>query len=119
MNFSQSISKILMIIVSLSLIGCTSSLKQVQSGFLKDYSQLKKSTEFENASVYRADGFNLQTMQSVKEIHIVPFEIWINEDNLIGVDSEQLRKLHHYFHDNLKQALEQKYRIVDKASIDS
>jgi hypothetical protein len=119
MNVTQPILIGLMFVISLSLIGCTAAPKQIQSGFLKDYSMLKKSTEFKNTSVYHSADFDLKTLKNIEEIYLVPFEIWLNQDNLIGIDDQQLRDLHHYFHKNLKQALQQKYRIVDKASVNS
>jgi len=116
MNVNKRLLCITVFFLSAFLNGCSSNLNQVQSGFLVDYSQLKKSEVYDNSKVFHANGFDKQTLASVKEIKIVPFEIWINADqseNLALLNPKRLQELSVYFHKRLKKALHNDYRLVD------
>jgi len=110
---------IVVFVLSAFLTGCASQLNQVNSGFLGDYSQLKTSNNFDNTKVFQATGFDQSTLAGVKEIKIVPFEIWIKpskNSNTALLNTQRLQELSIYFHQRLKQALQNDYHLVDITS---
>ncbi len=107
-------------VVSCLLIqGCSSNLKQTESGFLEDYSQLKEIEGFSNTKVYKADKFNKNNLSRLKSIKLVPFEIWIDRKGTTSIDIGELAKLHQYFHTNLINKLKPYYEIVETEQEDS
>jgi hypothetical protein len=119
MNVSKKLLCITVFIISGVLSGCSNNLNQVQSGFLGDYSKLKKSDLYDNTKVFHANGFDKHTLADVTEIKIVPFEIWINPDkkeNLAFLNPQRLQELSVYFHQRIKEALQNDYRLVDVAN---
>lgn len=115
MKFVPKSSGGLLLMLCLVLSGCSSTIPQVRSGFLGDYSQLKQSEQYENTRIYQAPGFDRSILAQVTEIKLVPFEVWINQSETGGINTEQWQRLHHYFHATLKQALQPNYRMVTDA----
>lgn len=105
----------LLVVNLLILPGCASQLKQTQSGFLQDYSQLKLVKEFENTRVYRSAKFDQQVLSKIDSIKLVPFEVWIKQADVIGINVERVKKLHGYFQSRLKQKLQHYFPIVENA----
>jgi hypothetical protein len=108
-----------MFIISVILSGCANNLNQVQSGFLGDYSKLKKSKNYDNTKIFQAKDFNQNTLASIKEIKLFPFEIWIKaskNNNTVLLNTKRLQELNLYFHQKLKNALKADYRLVDVAT---
>jgi len=118
MNTKNKLSCLAVLMISAFLSGCASHVNQVQSGFLGDYSQLKTANNFENTKIYQASNFDRDTLAAIREIKIVPFEIWIqhpeNNDG-IRLNPQRLQELSRYFHQQLKQALQNDYQLVEKA----
>lgn len=105
---------LLLIVSSLVIQGCSSQLKQTQSGFLQDYSQLKLVKEYQDTMVYEAEFFDKNALANVKSLKLVPFEIWVKQTDAVGINTEQLKKMHQYFHRQLKEKLQVNYRIVNR-----
>ena len=104
---------IVIVIANMFLSGCSSTTEHKKTGFLSNYEQLTPSTEFEDAKIYKAPGFDGPALASVQSIHIEPFEVWLKRDNLTPLGSEQIRLLVGYFHRSLESALSPYYEIVD------
>jgi hypothetical protein len=118
-NISNKLLYIAVFFLTVFLTGCANNLNHLQSGFLGDYSQLKESEVHDNTKVFQATGFEQSTLAAVKEIKIVPFEIWINpsqNNNSALLNPQRLQKLSFYFHQRLKQALQNDYRLVETTS---
>lgn len=119
MTINNKLLSITIFVFSVVLSGCASNLNQVQSGFLGDYSKLKASKDYDNTKVFQAAGFDQTTLAAVKEIKLVPFEIWIkpsSKNDVVLLNTQRLQELSRYFHDKLKQALQDDYQLVDVAS---
>ncbi|NQZ80908.1 MAG: DUF3313 domain-containing protein [Colwellia sp.] len=119
MTINNKLLSITIFVFSVVLSGCASNLNQVQSGFLSDYSKLKASKDYDNTKVFQATGFDQTTLAAVKEIKLVPFEIWIkpsSKNDVVLLNTQRLQELSRYFHDKLKQALQNDYQLVDVAS---
>lgn len=122
MNSNNSLFYIILFFLCFVLVGCTSTLKQTQSGFLGDYSQLKPSKEYENTKISHSSNFNKEKLAKIQKILLTPFEIWIKQpegNNKILLNTEQLQKLSLYFYNQLKQKLHSDYLIVDTADKDT
>jgi len=118
MNNSQLLC-IVTLVLSTFLSGCASHLNQVQSGFLGDYSKLKMSENYANTKVFHAKSFDRKSLAAIKEIKLVPFEIWIkssSKDDSVVLNTQRLQELSRYFHDKLRRALQNDYILVDVAS---
>jgi len=118
-NINNTIWYLGIFVFSVLLMGCASRLNQVKSGFLDDYSQLKNSNDFDNTKVFQATGFDQNTLANIKEIKIVPFEIWIQpspNSQMAILNPQRLQELSAYFHQRLKQALQKDYQLVDVTS---
>jgi hypothetical protein len=98
------------------LSGCASNLNQVQSGFLGDYSKLKSSKDYDNTKIFQTKDFDQDSLAAIKEIKLVPFEIWIKptqKNNTTLLNAARLQELSTYFHKKLKVALKNDYSLVN------
>jgi hypothetical protein len=119
---NNKLLSIAVFVFSVLLSGCASNLNQVQSGFLGDYSKLKASKNYDNTKTFQAKGFDQNTLAAIKEIKLVPFEIWLkpsSKDDAVLFNTQRLQELSRYFHDKLKQALQDNYQLVEVASLDT
>jgi hypothetical protein len=116
MTFSKKVFGATLFSLCVVLSGCSNAPKQIQSGFLGDYSQFTKSQNYKDTSTYSSPNFNKEMLAQVKQIKLVPFEIWVKHDNTDGINTEQLTKLHIYFHETLKLALQKNYQITEAAN---
>jgi hypothetical protein len=116
---NNKLLSVAVILISVLVSGCASNLNQVQSGFLGDYSKLKKSKDYDNTKVFQAIDFDRSSLAAIEEIKLVPFEIWIKpaqKNNAVLLNAQRLQELSIYFHQKLKDSLETDYRLVDVAS---
>jgi len=98
------------------LQGCASGLHQSQSGFLKDYSQLKPSDKYKNTKIYVSSSFNKKAFSDISSVKLEPFEIWINQSETTVINANSLANLHQYFQNRLKQKLQPHFTVVKKAT---
>ena len=94
--------------------GCGSTATHRETGFLTNYQQLEPSEEFENARVYLAPDFNKEKLAKVDKIFIHPFELWLTEQHLAFLGSQQVAELTGYFHTELVNALSPDYQLVEE-----
>ncbi|MGL1957597.1 MAG: DUF3313 domain-containing protein [Colwellia sp.] len=100
--------------------GCTNITNQKQSGFLKSYDGFVDSTKYDYTKTYHAKGFGRETMSKLKEIKLIPFEIWIKPSDNPKFNAQQLLALSAYFHESMKTKLEyNNFTIVEKISADT
>lgn len=93
--------------------GCTSTPKHINSGFLDSYDKLQQSEEFTNVLVYTAPGFDKNKLLNIKKIYVEDFELWLQQDQLHVLGSEQLAGIVVYFSDKLRKSLSQYYQIAE------
>ena len=105
-------NSILVMTLSYLLTGCASTNNQQGSGFLSNYQQLKPLENYPNTSAYKADNFDNQYLKALNKIHIQPFEVWLNQDNLAGVNIQQMTNMVSYFQQQLKDKLSAHYQVV-------
>jgi len=116
-NYTKLPLLITAVVSLLVLSGCVSTTEQKNSGFLKNYENFVDSKIYDNTKIYRADGFGKKSIAELKEIKLVPFEIWITPDLEANFNPQQLVALSQYFHQKLKANLTNShYKIVDEAN---
>ena len=99
--------------------GCSNSLKQTQSGYLGDYTQLKPSAEYDDTLIYQAEGFDGKTLKQVSKIQLVPFEVWLTQKQSKSLNTEQVRLLVMSFHQKLLKKIPKQFKIVNSADSDT
>ena len=109
------VSKLLILTSILLISSCSSSLKQTQSGFINDYSKLKKSEQFEDTYTYRSEKLNRQLIKSIDSVVVTPFEIWLKEKDAAFLSSSQMKEIHLYFQKHLSEKLSEYFEIVNSA----
>lgn len=114
MNVDTLVKLFSFFVFGLALTGCATTSESSKSGFLQNYSQLTPLTNFPDTRAYRAEKFNSDYLRSVQTVYVKPFEVWLDNDNLKGVNLSQMAELTGYFQTELKQQLANYYRIVDK-----
>jgi len=106
------------IIALILLSGCASTTKHQQSGFIKNYDDFVTSTNYDNTKIYRAKGFGRESIAKLKEIKLVPFEIWINPEPDSHFNPQQLVGLSRYFNNSLRTKLfENGFNVVEKVNV--
>ncbi|MDP2560667.1 DUF3313 domain-containing protein [Psychrobium sp. 1_MG-2023] len=100
--------------------GCASTTNQAKSGFLKNYDGFVDSKEHDYAKVYRAPGFGRDTIAKVKDIKLVPFEMWLTPGPNTTFNPKQLAELSIYFDQVMREKLSaNNYRLVKFARRDT
>jgi len=101
--------------------GCASTYQARsvdESGFLNDYSRLKKGTWSQALLVYINPDVN-EICKNYTKVLLDPVSIWVkDESSMKNVSEEDRQMLTDYLHDSLKEALAEEYEIVDRAGPD-
>lgn len=119
-SYKQLLQLTLVATILVILSGCVSTTTQKSSGFLVNYDGFVDSKTYDNTKVFQADGFGKNTIAELKEIKLVPFEIWITPDEKVNFNPQQLIDLSQYFHQKMKTSLLQNhYNVVDKVGINT
>jgi hypothetical protein len=114
-SYKQLLQLMLLATTFVILSGCVSTTTQKSSGFLVNYDGFVDSKTYDNTKVYQADGFGKNTIAELKEIKLVPFEIWITPDEKANFNPQQLTDSSQYFHQKMKaNLLRNHYNVVDK-----
>jgi len=124
MKFSR-ITKVftaLLFVFTVMLIsGCASTYQArsvEESGFLDDYTMLKKGTWSQALLVYINPDAN-EICKKYTKVLLEPVSIWVkDESSMKNVSEEDRQMLTDYLHDSLKEALSRDYIIVDRAGPD-
>lgn len=114
MNTKAALKAIALTLVTLLMLGCATTTKTTHSGYLDNYQALKPLANYPGTSAYKAQGFNDDYLKQVQKVHIQPFEVWLDEANLKGINLEQMAELTRYFQQELKQQLSPHYQIVER-----
>lgn len=110
----KAVCKLLgLLIIGTLISGCASTSNSSSSGFLDDYSQLKPSNNYPDTFAYQAKGFDNKYLKAVTKVHVQPFEVWLDENNLKGVNLQQMAEFIGYFQAQLKQQLAEHYQVVN------
>lgn len=97
----------------LILTGCATTTNSNNSGYLNNYSQLVPLENYPNTFAYMARDFDDQYLRATQKVHIQPFEVWLDENNLEGINLGQMTDFIGYFQTQLKQQLMTHYQVVD------
>ncbi|MEN8261431.1 MAG: DUF3313 domain-containing protein [Pseudomonadota bacterium] len=105
---------ILVLTTAALLLGSCATTKQARgtkpSGFLEDYSMLKKGTKDEALMVYVSPAF-VENCRDYDKVMIEPVTIWTDGD-IKDVPEEDRQHLVNYVHEALKKELYRHYSIV-------
>ncbi len=111
---------VLIPLAALLAVGCstTEQARSVkESGFLGNYSELKKASKGDFLHVYWKPGVNLS---QYKKLIITPVTIWKKADSdLKDVPSEELQHLANAFHTALKESMSMDFVVVDESGPDT
>ena len=108
----------LIFVVVIGLIGCSASgMKNVeQSGFLKDYSQLKPGASDQAALVYVKPGVNFKAYNKIMFERVAV--AFAPSSKGREVDPTMLKELADYYQNALKDAFKDGYELVDQPGPD-
>lgn len=94
--------------------GCASTDEHTQSGFLSNYERLQPDNRYDNTRIYVDSSFDREDMAKVTKVYIHPFELWLTQESLPFLGSQQVAELTGYFHTKLSEALAPNYTLVDR-----
>ncbi len=111
----KNVKRLIVFTLAILLVsGCAShKMKEAQeTGFLRDYSQLKPGENEEAVLVYLKPGANFRAYD---KIMIDPVEVWYSPDvEYKGIQPDQLKELTDYFHEAMVKAVSDAYPVVDQ-----
>lgn len=102
----------ILLIIGTVISGCASTSNASRSGFLDDYSQLTPLSNYPNTFAYQAKDFDNKYLRALTKVYIQPFEVWLDENNLKGINLQQMAEFIGYFHAQLTQQLAEHYQVV-------
>ena len=122
MKSSQIFTLLVFVFSALTISGCASTYQarsvETSSGFLDDYSILKKGTWSQALLVYINPQAN-EMCKKYTKVLLEPVTIWVKDkSSLEKVSEEDRQMLTDYLYDSLKEALGKDYEIVDRAGPD-
>lgn len=114
----KSATKILALLLTIALVGCSASgMKNVeQSGFLKDYSQLKHGSDDQAALVYIKPGVDFKPYIKIMLERVTV--VFAPTAEGLEVDPKMLHELSDYYQNALQEALKDGYELVDQPGPD-
>ena len=120
-RIAQVFTALLFVFTVLVIGGCASTYQArsvKESGFLDDYSKLKKGTWSQALLVYINPDAN-EMCKKYTKVLLEPATIWVKDkSSLEKVSEEDRQMLVDYLNDSLKEALAKDYEIVDRAGPD-
>ena len=120
-RITQIFTALFFVFTVLVIGGCASTYQARsvdESGFLDDYTMLKKGTWGQALRVYVNPDAN-EICKNYTKIMLEPVSIWVkDESSMKNVPEEDRQMLTDYLHDSLKEALSRDYIIVDRAGPD-
>ena len=120
-RITKTVTSLFFVFTVLIVGGCASTYQArsvKESGFLNDYSRLKKGTWSQALLVYINPDVN-EICKNYTKVLLDPVSIWVkDESSMKNVTEEDRQMLTDYLHDSLKEALAKDYEIVDRAGPD-
>jgi hypothetical protein len=105
------------VLLMLFISGCASNTTQKTVGFLGNYDNFVDSKDYNLTKIQTAANFDIERLASVEKIHLMPFELWLDNDAQANFNPKQLAELSQYFHQKLStELLKKNYQLVNKPS---
>lgn len=107
----------ILLFISLIISGCATTYQEHDvkpSGFLGNYSMLKKGENDQALLIYRDPGLN-NLCKNYNKILLEPVTIWVKDESSVAdVSKEDQQHLKDYLYQSVKKSLESDYQLVDQ-----
>jgi len=111
----RSLNYLMMVIVSVVFIGCSSIMEPTPSGFLGDYSTMQPSKIIKGMSIDRASS---EKLGDYSKFIIDPVEIYLHKDaKAEDIDPKVLQEMADYFRNEVIAKLQEHYTVVEEAGV--
>ncbi|MCJ8340566.1 MAG: DUF3313 domain-containing protein [Pseudomonadales bacterium] len=102
------------------LSGCAANTTQQNSGYFDNYQDFVDSKEYDYTKTYDVDSSDRETLAQIKDINLVPFEMWLSPTSNANFNPQQLADISRYFHHQLGHKLKKSgFEVVGKAGAET